>query len=244
MARLEKDYDAVMIAIGLWQGRSTRIPGSDHEQVYRAVDLLQWITAGEKFKVPKNAVVIGGGNVAMDIARSLARLQQQTHGKVQLTVTALEDISNFMADPEEIKEAREEGIAILDNRGPMECETTRGGRLKGLKTYRVISVFDEKGRFAPRYDESDEQHHEADMVIEAIGQMTDTSVFGEQLVERLEWDRGRLHVNDSGCSSEDWLWSAGDMVHGPDVVHAVADGHRVAAGIHELLTSRESTGER
>jgi glutamate synthase (NADPH/NADH) small chain len=241
MAQLQSDYDAVLISVGLQQGRSTRIPGSDHDQVYRAVDLLRNITTGKKFDVPKKAVVVGGGNVAMDIARSLARLQKQAHGKVQLTVTALEDIDNFLADPEEIREAREEGIVIMDNRGPMACEIRNDGKLHCLKTHGVISVFDDKGRFAPRYDETDEQLYDADMIVESIGQMTDTSVLGEELVEQLEWNRGRLQIDEKGCSSESWLWAAGDMVNGPDVVHAVADGHRVAAGIHGMLTAQEAS---
>jgi glutamate synthase (NADPH/NADH) small chain len=104
-------------------------------------------------------------------------------------------------------------------------------------TLRVISIFDDDGRFAPSYDDSDEQVHPADMVIEAIGQMTDISLFGDELTERLEWNRGRLKVEQDGRSSEPWLWSAGDMVFGPDVVHAVADGHRVAASIEKHLAT-------
>jgi len=98
-----------------------------------------------------------------------------------------------------------------------------------------VSIFDEQGRFAPQYDDSDTQFHSADMVIEAIGQMTDVSLFGDQLTERLEWNRGRLQADENGRTSESWLWSAGDMVNGPDVIHAVADGHRVAASIEEYL---------
>lgn len=240
MQQLQAEYDAVLVAIGLQQGRSTRIPGSDHAQVCRAVDLLRSITLGEPFKIPQNAVVVGGGNVAMDIARSLARLQKQTFGKVSTTITAMEDFENFLADPEEVREAREEGIRIMESTGPLECQIRDDGQLHCLKTRRVISVFDDQGRFAPRYDEADEQLYEADMIIESIGQMTDISVFGEELVERLEWNRGRLQVDENGRTNEPWLWSAGDMVHGPDVVHAVADGHRVARSIHEVLMKKRT----
>ncbi|KAA6186101.1 oxidoreductase, partial [Thiohalocapsa marina] len=73
------------------------------------------------------------------------------------------------------------------------------------------------------------------MVVEAIGQMADTDLLGEALTEQLEWQRGRLQVDAAGCTSEAWLWAAGDMVRGPDVVTAVADGHRVAASIHAAL---------
>jgi glutamate synthase (NADPH/NADH) small chain len=234
MQQLRADYDAVILAIGMHLGRSTRVPGSDHKQVRKAVELLRMITAGEKFKIPHQAVVIGGGNVAMDIARSLARLQNQAYGEVNVTVTALEDMAHFLADPQEVKECREEGIEIFDARGPQECIIEKG-RLKGLRTWKVRSIFDDQGRFAPAYDERDEMIHAGDMVVEAIGQMSDINLLEDELKENLEWNRGRLRISADGRTSEDWLWAAGDCVNGPDVVHAVADGHRVAASIDAWL---------
>ena len=240
MDELENEFDAVLVAIGMQVGRSTRIPGSDHEQVRSSVELLRMITAGEAFDVPESVVVIGGGNVAMDIGRSLARMQKKRYGKVGMTLAALEDFDHFLADPEELKEAREEGIDIYDSRGPRECVIDENGGLKGLTTLAVKSIFDEDGRFAPSYDDSDEQMHHADMVVESIGQMSDISLFGEALTEMLEWNRGRLQVDDEGRSSVSWLWSAGDMVNGPDVVTAVADGHRVADSIEAYLNNAGS----
>ena len=242
MADLQQQYDSVLVAIGLQQGRQTRIPNSEHEKVYRAVDLLQKITRGEAFDIPKSAVVIGGGNVAMDIARSIGRLQKQQYGKVDMTITALEALQQFMADPDEIKEAREEGIQIHDSRGPQCCELDETGTLIGLKSWKVLSIFDDEHRFAPRYDESDETLHPGEAVIEAIGQFSDTSLLGEALTETLEWDRGRLKVDANGRTSEAWLWSAGDCVTGPDVVHAVADGHRVASSIQQQSMTEEAQG--
>ncbi len=239
MSSLRDEFDAVVLAIGLQLGRSTRIPGSEHIQVKAAVDLLRMITLREPFDIPKSAVVIGGGNVAMDIARSLARLQKQTYGEVQITLTALEPRDQFLADPVEVKEALEEGVTILDSRGPQACRIDDQGRLNGLCTWRVLSIFDEQHRFAPQYDSSDEQFHEGEMVVEAIGQMADVSLLGEDLTEALEWNRGRLKVDEAGRTSEPWLWSAGDCVNGPDVVHAVADGHRVAASIDACLATQD-----
>ncbi len=243
MEQLKQEFDAVVVAIGLQQGRSTRIPGSDHEHVRASVDLLRMITAGESFDVPESVVVIGGGNVAMDIARSLARMQKSQYGKVAVTVSALEDFDHFLADAEEVKEAREEGVVILDSRGPKECVIDKNGKLEGLTTLGVKSIFDKDGRFAPSYDEADEQLHHGGMVIESIGQMSDISLFGEALTEELEWNRGRLQADENGVTSVPWLWSAGDMVHGPDVVHAVADGHRVAASIESYLNEGSSNNE-
>ncbi|MBU1666375.1 MAG: FAD-dependent oxidoreductase, partial [Gammaproteobacteria bacterium] len=241
LEELRETHDAVLIALGLQQGRQTRIPHSEHEKVFRAVDLLNKITAGEPFELPHCAVVIGGGNVAMDIARSLARMQKQQYGQVDVVVTALEDQQHFMADPDEIKEALEEGIVIRDNCGPQGCEISAGGKLIGLKTWKVLSIFDEHNRFAPSYDPAGETIHACDTVIEAIGQFSDTSLLGDALTEALEWNRGRLKIDAAGRTSEPWLWAAGDMVNGPDVVTAVADGHRVAASIHAAMAVMEKT---
>jgi len=236
LSDLREGNDAVLLGLGLQLGRSTRIPGSEHPDVRKAVDLLRQATAGEDFGTPRQAVVIGGGNVAMDIARTLARLQKANYGEVKVILTALEDKAHFLADPEEIKEAGEEGVVIIDARGPQNI-VIDDGKVTGLKTWRVKAIFDEQGRFAPSYDESDEQFHPGSMVVEAIGQMTDTSLLGNELTEKLAWQRGRLQVDASGQTSESWLWSAGDMVRGPDVVTAVADGHRVAASIHATITT-------
>ncbi len=240
MQQLHEQCDAVVLAIGLQMGRGTRIPGSNHPSVHKAVDLLRRITEGEDMQAPKSMVVIGGGNVAMDIARSMARLQKQQHGEIRVTLTALEDMDHFLADPDEIKESLEEKIEILDSRGPQECMIDDDGELMGLKSWKVLSIFDENHRFAPKYDESDEKLHVGEMIVEAIGQMSDVSILGEELTEQLEWNRGRIQVNQVGETSVPWLWSAGDCVNGPDVVSAVADGHRVAASIHSYLNSKET----
>lgn len=240
MDELHTGFDAVLLSIGLHMGRSTRIPGSDNPGVGKAVELLRQITDGEAITVPKTAVVIGGGNVAMDIARSLARMQKQAHGKVGMTVTALEDFAHFLADPEEVTEAREEGIEIIDARGPQEIMVDGSGQITGLRTWAVKSIFDAQGRFAPAYDDADERTHAGEMVIEAIGQMADVSLLGPALTETLAWNRGRIAVDTDGRTSVDWLWSGGDCVHGPDVVHAVADGHRMAASIAAAFAEKEA----
>ncbi len=234
MAELENTYDAVLLATGMHVGRSTRVPGSGHKQVCIAVDLLRRLTEGEEFPVPRQVVVIGGGNVAMDIARSLARLQRRVHGRIDVTLTALEAEHDMLADADEIREAREEGIAIYPGRGP-KAVVVEEGALRGLDTVRCVAVFDEQHRFHPRYDEGDTRFYPADMVVEAIGQAADLRFLGEALTESLEWERGRIRVERDGRTSVPWLWAAGDLVEGPDVIHAVAAGHRVAASINEVL---------
>lgn len=241
LAQLQAGHDAVLLAIGLQFGRSTRIPGADHQDVHSAVELLRRITLGEFVRVPPSVVVIGGGNTAMDTARSVARLQIAQHGRACVTVTALEDDEHLLADPVEIRETAEEGITVLPCRGPQRCESNESGGIAGLYTAAVLSMFDEQGRFAPCYDENDVQMHQAGMVVEAVGQQADLSFLGEELVERLAWIRGRLQTDAEGRTSESWLWAAGDLVHGPDVIHAVADGHRVAASIEASLSATVET---
>ena len=83
--------------------------------------------------------------------------------------------------------------------------------------------------------------HPASMVIEAIGQAADISLLGAALTEKLEWNRGRIRIDADGRTSEPWLWAAGDVVSGPDVIHAVADGHRVATSVSAMLAARRES---
>ena len=83
--------------------------------------------------------------------------------------------------------------------------------------------------------------HPAEMVIEAIGQAADISLLGAALTEALEWNRGRVRIDADGRTSEPWLWAAGDMVSGPDVIHAVADGHRVATSVGAMLAAKRES---
>ncbi len=232
---LQRDYDAVMLGPGLHLGRSTRIPGSEHPRVRRAIDMLREIWEGKAVEVPRSLVVIGGGNVAMDIARSMARLQQRDYGEVQVTVTALESRELMAADEEEICEAEEEGILMRPARGPKYCMIQQD-ELTGLETVRCVSVFDASGKFQPQYDTEDVEIYDADMIVEAIGQAADLDFLGHELTEQLEWQRGRLKVDAAGRTSAPWLWAGGDVVEGPDVVHAVAAGHRIAESIHAYIS--------
>ncbi len=242
MDELRREADAVLIATGLNKGRSTGIPGSDHKDVRAAVDLLARITLGEEIEVPEKIAVIGGGNVAFDIARSMARLQKKKYGKVNVTMAALEERDKMLADEEEVIESAEEGVKLYNARGPKRIVIEKG-RIRGLETVRCLSIFDEEGRFNPKYDEDDVMLHPADMVIEAIGQMADTSWLGEKLTKELEWNRGRIRIDEAGRTSVDWLWAAGDLVQGPDVISAIAIGHKAAESIHEAVMAGGKKGK-
>lgn len=234
--KLEQDFDAVYVATGLHSGRSTRVPGSDHPMVFQAIDLLRKITLGEPIEVAEKVVVIGGGNVAMDITRSMARMQKIKYGKVNVIATSLEDEDKMPADREEIVEAREENATINPGWGPREI-VVENNVVKGLKVVRCLSVFDETGRFNPSFDEDETNFFEADMVIESIGQGADLGFIPAAHMEKLEKDhRGRILVDPlTYQSSLEWLFMGGDIIEGPDVIHGVANGHKAAKGIDLLL---------
>jgi len=235
LEQLHSDYDAVFAGTGLHLGRSTRIPGSDNKRVYFATDLLREVTLGNEIDVAEKIVVIGGGNVAMDITRTLARLQNQKFGKVQVLATSLETEDIMPADREEVVEAREEKAIIDPGWGPKEIEISNG-KIKGLHVVKCLSVFDEEGRFNPKFDEDQKKFFEADMIVESIGQGMDLSYLSEDVKSGLKFDpRGRIQVNENFQSDLKWLFVGGDIIEGPDVIHGIANGHIAAKAIDKFL---------
>jgi glutamate synthase (NADPH/NADH) small chain len=237
---LHQNYDAVFVATGLHQGRSTRVPGADHEDVYQAIDLLRDFTLGKEIPVKAKIVVIGGGNVAMDISRTLARLQLQKFGKIQIITTSLETEDIIPADREEIDEALEESITLMPGWGP-ETVQIENNQIKGLKVIRCVAVFDEQGRFNPRFNPAEQMFFAGEMIVEAIGQGMDLSYFPETLKQQLEFnERRQPKVNGDFQSSLPWLFVGGDIVEGPDAIHAIANGHVAAKGIDKYLSQKRS----
>ncbi|NOR46236.1 MAG: NAD(P)-binding protein [Candidatus Delongbacteria bacterium] len=235
--QLEKDYDAVFSGTGLHLGRSTRIPGSEHENVFFATDLLREISLGTEIKVDEKIVVIGGGNVAMDITRSLARLQNQKYGKVDVLATCLEAEDIMPADREEVVEAREEKAIVDPGWGPKDIKI-ENGKIKGLNVVKCLSVFDDEGRFSPKFDEDKKKFFPAEMVVESIGQGMDLTYI-DSIKDKLEFsDRGRIVVNEKYQSSLPWFFVGGDIIKGPDVINGIANGHIAAKGIDEFLNKK------
>jgi len=237
MKELHEKYDAVFIGTGLHLGRSTGVPGTDHEHVFQSIDLLRKITGGEEIMLSEKIVVIGGGNVAMDITRSLARLQKVKYGKVQIIATSLESEHEMPADREEVVEAREEGADVIPGWGPVSIEI-EDGKLKGLHVVKCTSVFDENRRFSPKFDQDQKAFFPGDMIVESIGQGMDLSYITDEIKDNLEYSqRGRLVVSDYFQTSLPWLFAGGDIIQGPDVIHGIANGHKAAIGIDNYLNS-------
>ena len=235
LEQLHSEFDAVYSGTGLHQGRSTRIPGTDNPAVYQAIDLLRDLTMEKELPVTENMIVIGGGNVAMDITRTIARLQNQKFGKVSVMATSLESENEMPADREEVLEAREEGALVIPGWGPVSIEI-KDNIIKGLHVVKCTSVFDENRRFNPIFDETQKNFFEGTAIVESIGQGMDLSYLTGGLKENLRLDnRGRIVVNEYFQSGLEWFFVGGDIIQGPDVIHGIANGHTAAIGIDKYL---------
>lgn len=233
--QLESEFDAVFAGTGLHLGRGTGVEGSDNEHVYYSTDLLRFITEGKDIEVTEKIVVVGGGNVAMDITRSLARLQNQKYGKVQIITTSLEREKNMPADREEVVESREEGAIIMPGWAPKRIEI-KDGRPTGLHVVKCNSLFDDTGRFNPQCDTSVTNFFEGSMIIQSIGQGMDISYLDEKWTSKLTFSpRGRVVTNEYFQTDLKWFFMGGDIIEGPDVIHGIANGHKAAKGIDQYI---------
>jgi len=237
---LKNNYDAVFISTGFTKGRMLPIPGSDHEQVLSAMDILEkmknYVRGGEKPFIPKKLVVIGGGNVALDVARSMVRLQNIEYGQSEVHALALERTFDEMpADFEEKDEGQEEGVILHPGWGPEEI-VVENGELKKVRFKKVLSIFDEDGKFSPKYDETNRIEVEADMVVQSIGQAPDYVYLSKDLQKQMSINRGQIAISKNGqVNGVPWLFAGGDIVNGPDIIHGIADGHNAARGIDDYL---------
>jgi len=220
-------YRAIFLAPGMPVGRRLGIEGEELDGVVQAIALLSEAKEGRP-RVGRHPVVIGGGNVAMDAARTLVRL-----GAERVTVACLEQPEEMPAAPEEVSEALEEGIVFEHGVGPRGF-LADGDRVGSVELRRCVACFDEQGRFAPRYDDADVRSLPADQVVVAVGQQQ-----APALLEQVGQDAsgGRLQVDSVTLqTSVPDLFAGGDAVTGPrTVIEAVAAGKRAAASMAAWL---------
>jgi len=239
---LLNDYDAVYLGIGTCLSRSTGVKNA--EKCVLALDFLMDNKIEELAKVGKEVLVIGGGNVAMDVAREAIRLQQMQYpGEKTVTRTiSLEDWDKLPATKEEIEESKEEGIEFNPAWGPKEVALDTEGKIKGLQCKKVKSVFDEMGRFNPSFHEDQEMFLDADMIIEAIGQGPDFSFIPEEMKKNMDFtERRKVKVDENGQTSLPKVFAGGDIVNlNLDAVTAIADAKAAAEGIDKLLVSNKT----
>ncbi|MGE5809248.1 MAG: FAD-dependent oxidoreductase [Nitrospirota bacterium] len=223
---LTKKHNAVLVAIGLSQSRSIPIPGVDGPGVLLAIPYLTDVAFGKKPALGKKVLVIGGGNVAMDVARSARRL-----GVKDVSMVCLESAEEMPAWKWEVDEAVEENIKINHRWGPKAVKR-EGEKVLGLEVKKVKSVFDATGRFNPAYDENNTTLLKADTIIITIGQMSNISFLKGTAVKvdergRVEWDQ------KTQMSSAKGVFLSGEVVTGPgSAIAAVANGHRAALAMH------------
>jgi glutamate synthase (NADPH/NADH) small chain len=235
--KLMHDFDAIFLGIGTTKSRSTKVKNS--EKCLLALDFLHDNKIGKQRKVGKEVIVIGGGNVALDVAREALRLQniQYPDDKVVAKTVSLEDWDEMPATEEEIKGAKEENIQFNPAWGPKEVVVNEKGEVKGLLCKKVKSVFDEQGRFAPSFYEEKEMFIEGGMIIEAIGQLSDFSFIPESLLDKLEFTKSnKVKVDGNGMTSIPKIFAGGDIVNANlDAVTAIADAKVAAEGIDIFL---------
>jgi formate dehydrogenase beta subunit len=255
LADLRQDFDAAFIAIGTYRSRNLNVEGEQLDGVLRAVDFLLNVNlGGYNLDLGRRVLVIGGGNVAMDVARTAARLgyPTQSGGDLEMALDVaraarrlgatqevhclvVEDRSEMLADPFEIAEAEEEGIAIYNHFAPKRILGT-DGRATGVETLDVARAFDERGRFNPQLVPDTEKVWECDSVIVSIGQTGELDwVKPEDGLEVTP--RGTLAVDkETLMTTAPGVFAGGDIAFGPRlIINAVADGQRAARGIHAYL---------
>jgi NADPH-dependent glutamate synthase beta subunit-like oxidoreductase len=257
-------FRAVFLSVGVSRGRDLQLPGVELDGVVKAVDYLLNVNRGFRMDLGRRVVVIGGGFVAFDAARTALRLGREEEaqelageadarmkeafdsaraalrgGATEVTIVSLESFAEMPVlqttqGHEEFEEARREGVAFLPRRGPKRF--LGDGRLRQVELRGVRSVFDESGRFDPRYDDDDVLTVDADACVLAIGQKADLAFLkpadGVQTTPG-----GTIRVDpETLATSAPGVFAGGDAAFGPrNLIEAVANGKRAARSIHQLL---------
>ena len=231
----EQGYKAFYIGIGCQGGRKTGVPGEDSEGVMTGVEFLHITTDDENYKLDGDTVVIGGGNVAIDVSRTAERC-----GDGKVTQVSLETRDIMPASPEEIELAESEGIIVKGGWGPKEI-LSEDGKVTGIVFKKCISVKDETGKFNPKYDENETMTIPCKNVILSVGQ----SIEWGSLLEgtKVELGRGNGPVADSVTyqTAEPDIFVGGDVYTGPKfAIDAIAAGKQGAISIHRYVQPHSS----
>jgi NADPH-dependent glutamate synthase beta subunit-like oxidoreductase/NAD-dependent dihydropyrimidine dehydrogenase PreA subunit len=257
----EEGYAAVFLSVGTQRGRDLNIPGTDLDGVVKAIDYLLNVNNGYLVNLGRKVLVIGGGFVAFDAARSALRGGEEQpgiheamdaartairRGATEVHIASLESFAEMPVlrsaqGHEEFEEAQREGVVFHPQRGP-RLFYGDGGKLRGVEFVGVQRTYDENGRFAPVYDENVVERFEVDSVILAIGQQADLSFLtpadGVELTPAgfIRIDRETLATTAPG------VFAGGDAAFGPrNIIDAVANGKRAALSMDEHLRGLRSS---
>lgn len=256
----EQGYKAIFLGVGLPKGRKLDLPGSDLEGVYDGMDFLRAFNEGNPLPVGRRIVVIGGGNVAYDVARSavrplealnhdesqadihrgesvaydVARSAMRLSGEREVHVVCLESRSEMPADEIEVAEGAEEGLILHNSRGPRAI-VGENGKVTGLRTVECTSVFDANHRFSPAFKEDNVETISADTIIFSIGQSSDLSFLKPE--DGVESVRGLIKVDpETYQTTSPDVFACGDIAHGPQLfIHAIRSAQIAARSMHDYL---------
>ncbi len=228
-------FKAFFIAIGAQQGRALGLEGEDSMNIESGVTFLKEVAQKQHGELSGNVVVIGGGNVAIDVARTAIRV-----GGSNVQMYCLEDRQTMPALDEEIHEALEENIGLNNSYGPKRF-ITKNGKVTGVEFRKCLSVKDADGRFNPVYDESDTVIVEADHVLVAVGQGIDWG--GITKDSNIELNPNNTIKVDSFTlqSTEADVFAGGDVATGPKyAIDAIALGKEGSISIHRFVSRGQS----
>ena len=254
---LRKDHAAVVLSVGAKKSRALPIPGVEGPGVLPGIDFLRDVALGRSVTLGRTIVVIGGGSVSYDVARSAWRTAgpmeiemvapEQTaahmayedvssvarrHSQGEVHLCCLESRAQMMADPMDIREGEEEGIVRHNSVGPQEVLRDADGRVSGVRFAPVVSLFDDDGRFSPTFD-MDNQHVVAcDTVLVAIGQVCDLGFLDAHHGVELDPRGYPTYDPQSLMTTAEGIFVAGDLQTGPRlIIDAVASGKQAARGV-------------
>jgi len=231
----QQGYKGFYVAVGLQNAARLNIPGEDSEGVMAGIDFLRRVNLGGVNKLSGKVVVIGGGNVACDVARTAVRCNADS-----VSMYCLESYNEMPCGEEERKESEKEGITIHAGWGPVKI-ISDNGKVKGITFKKCLSVKDSEGRFSPVFDESITETVECDAVLYCIGQRPDYR-------ELLKGTNVELNPNGTikadpvtYQTSEPDIFAGGDVCHGARfVIDAIAAGREGAVSLHRFVQPNTS----
>lgn len=226
----KQGYSAFYVAIGAQAGRSLGLEGEEAEGVITGVDFLRKVSLGEDLNLEGQAIVIGGGNVAIDVARTAERI-----GATQVDMYCLESREEMPALDEEVEEALSEDIVINNSWGPKRI-LHENGKVVGVEFKKCLSVFDENGKFNPKFDESETKIVKSNNVLISVGQGMDWGGLLKDSKMELNSNKTIKADHITFQTGEVDVFAGGDAVTGPKfAIDAIAVGKQGAISIHRYV---------
>ncbi len=253
LPELRQRHDAVVVAVGAKKSRKLPIPGGDAPGVLGGVEFLRDVSLGNPPMLGGRVVVIGGGNVAYDVGRTVlrqisldaARTARREPGVGEVCLCSLESLEEMPADDIEIIEGDEEGVIRKNSLGPKEILLDERGHVRAVRFVRCLRVYDENRRFSPKFDESDVIEIACDNVLIAIGQSYELDFIDAARDGLKMTERGLIACDpETGETSAPDVFVAGDLAYGTKLlIHAVASGKAVARAIYAHTTGNKIAPE-